>query len=49
MSIFRELFHFLWVNKLWWMMPMIFVLLIIGVILVISQSSVVAPFIYALF
>lgn len=44
-----ELISFFWVNKLWWMIPMIVVLLMFGAIIVFSQSSPLGPFIYTLF
>jgi hypothetical protein len=44
-----ELFAFLWEQKLWWLMPMIVMLLLIGALLVFTQGSAIAPFIYTLF
>ena len=49
MEIVGELFEFLWARKLWWMVPITLFLLFIGVLLVFSESSAVAPFIYAIF
>jgi hypothetical protein len=49
MGIFRELLVFLWRRKLWWMIPMIVVLILFGLLLIFTQSSAVAPFIYTLF
>ncbi len=49
LSIARELMSFLWAAKLWWMIPMIFVLLLLGGVIMLAQSSVIAPFIYTLF
>jgi len=48
-SIVKELFVFLWENKLWWMMPIVIVLLLLGLLIVFTQSSAVVPFIYTLF
>ena len=48
-SIARELFAFLWAAKLWWMIPMVGALLLFGVLIMLAQSSAIAPFIYALF
>lgn len=45
----RELFRFLWRQKLWWLMPMVGVLVLVGFLLVFAQGSAVAPFIYTLF
>jgi hypothetical protein len=48
-GIMGELLSFLWQRKLWWMMPMVFVLLILGILMIFAQSSAIAPFIYTLF
>ncbi len=48
-GIAGELFSFLWGNKRWWMVPMIVVLFVFGVLLILAQSSAIAPFIYTLF
>jgi hypothetical protein len=42
-------FEFLWARKLWWLVPLFLVLFTIGIVLVISQGSALAPFIYTLF
>ena len=44
-----ELLGFLWERKLWWMIPMVSVLLLLGLVIVFAQSSAIAPFIYTLF
>jgi len=49
LSIFRELLIFLWKRKLWWLMPVIIILVLFGLLLLFTQSSAVAPFIYSLF
>jgi len=48
-SIAGELLAFLWTVKLWWLIPMVGSLLLLGVLIVFAQSSAIAPFIYALF
>ncbi len=48
-GVVRELLQFLWQQKLWWMIPMIIVLLLFGTLLIVAQSSPLAPFIYTLF
>ena len=45
----KEFIGFLWERKLWWLIPMILLLLVIGLVLVISHGTVFAPFIYVLF
>ncbi len=48
-GIFAELLRFLWMKKLWWMIPMVIVLVLFGLLLVFAQGSGLAPFIYTLF
>jgi hypothetical protein len=48
-GILAELVEFLWERKLWWMIPMLVVLVLFGALLLVIQSSAVAPFIYTLF
>ena len=48
-SVVGELLGFLWKQRLWWLMPMVVVLLLFGLLLIIGQSSPIAPFIYTLF
>ena len=49
MSVVNELFAFLWERKLWWLIPMVIVLVAFGMLLVFAQASGIAPFIYTLF
>lgn len=48
-AVIKDLFSFLWQNKLWWMMPIVVVFILLGILIWLSQSSAVVPFIYALF
>lgn len=49
MSLLRELWEFLRVRKKFWLLPIILVMLLFGVLLLVAESSAVAPFIYTLF
>jgi hypothetical protein len=49
LGVAGELFTFFWNSKRWWMLPIITIMLVLGVLLVLAQSSVIAPFIYTLF
>ncbi len=49
MRILMQLFTFLRENKKWWLTPIIIILVLLGVIIVLTSGSVVAPFIYTLF
>jgi hypothetical protein len=44
-----ELLGFLWERRLWWLIPMVAVLVTLGLLLVFAQASGIAPFIYTLF
>ena len=48
-SVAGELFGFLWAARLWWMIPMVTMLLLLGALIIFAQSSAIAPFIYTLF
>lgn len=48
-SFLGEIFSFLKERKAWWLVPVVVLLLLVGVLIIFSQSSVLSPFIYALF
>jgi hypothetical protein len=48
-SLVSELWEFLRYRKRYWLFPIVFMLIIMSAFIVFTQSSVVAPFIYALF
>ena len=47
--IVQELFQFLWQQRLWWMIPMVTVLILCAALMLLAQHSLVAPFVYTLF
>ena len=49
MSFARELWAFLRVRKKFWLLPIIIMALMFGALLMVAQSSAIAPFIYTLF
>ncbi len=49
MSILVDFWQFMKERKKWWLLPMIIVLLLIGVLIVMTSGSAIAPFIYTLF
>jgi hypothetical protein len=49
LSIASELLNFLRIRRKYWMIPLVFLLLLLGLFIVFSESSAVAPFIYTLF
>ncbi len=49
LSFLREFYSFLKERKKYWLIPIIIVLALFGALIVLSQGSVVAPFIYTIF
>jgi len=48
-AIFGELWAFMKVRKKWWLGPIMIFLLLLSVLIVFTEGSALAPFIYALF
>jgi len=49
LSLLAEIWEYLRVNKKWWLGPPIVILVLLGLLLVLTEGSAVAPFIYTLF
>lgn len=49
LGIAAEFLAFLWQRKMWWMVPLVLVLLLIGLLIGFGSASGVGPFIYTLF
>ena len=49
MEFLEEFWEFIKVRKKYWLLPIIIVLLLFGGLIILSQGSVVAPFIYTIF
>jgi hypothetical protein len=49
MSLFSELWAFMRVRKKWWLAPILVTMVLLSALIVLTQGSAVAPFIYALF
>lgn len=49
MELLKEFWEFMKVRKKFWLMPIIFILLLLGVLIVFAETSAIAPFIYTLF
>jgi len=49
MWFIKEFWNFLKVRKKYWLMPIFVVLLLFGALIILSQGSAVAPFIYTIF
>ena len=48
-AIIREFWEFLKVRKKWWLTPIVVMLLLMGALIVLTEGSAIAPFIYTLF
>lgn len=49
LRIVAEYFQFLRAGKKWWILPIAVLLVLLGALLVLTQGSALAPFIYTLF
>ena len=49
LDLIKDFFYFMRIRKKFWMAPIVIIMLLLGGLLVASQGSVVAPFIYTLF
>ena len=49
LRIIAEYFEFLRQQKKWWLFPIVFLLLLLGVLVIFTEGTPLAPFIYTLF
>ena len=49
LSIIKEFWDFIKIRKIYWITPIVVILLLLGVVMIFFQTSSVAPFIYTLF
>jgi hypothetical protein len=48
-ALLGELWKFMRVRKKWWLAPLFIILILLGVLIVATEGSALAPFIYTLF
>jgi hypothetical protein len=48
-EFFKEFWEFLRVRKKYWLLPILIVLVLFGALIVLTQGTAVAPFIYTIF
>jgi drug/metabolite transporter superfamily protein YnfA len=48
-EIVAEFWQFMKERKKWWLGPIVIMLVLLGLLIVLTESSAVAPFVYALF
>ena len=49
LSTFGEFLGFLKKRKKWWLTPIVILVILLGTLIILTEGSAVAPFIYALF
>jgi len=49
MDFIAELWRFMWSRKKFWLFPVVIMLVLLGTLVVLSQGSAIAPFIYTIF
>jgi hypothetical protein len=49
LKIIKEYFEFIKENKSWWIIPIVISLLLLGLLIILTEGSSIAPFIYTLF
>jgi hypothetical protein len=49
MDFIKEFWEFLKVRKKYWLYPILLILALFGALIVLSQGSAIAPFIYTIF
>ncbi|MEK7728033.1 MAG: DUF5989 family protein [candidate division KSB1 bacterium] len=49
LAILAEFWQFMRVRKKWWLAPIIVVMMLLSLLIVLTQGSALAPFIYTLF
>ena len=49
LRVVKDFWDFLKVRKKWWLAPIVIVLLLLGLLIIFTESSALAPFIYTLF
>tara|TARA_B110000037_G_scaffold219543_1_gene284939 strand:- start:4783 stop:4932 length:150 start_codon:yes stop_codon:yes gene_type:complete len=49
MNFLKEIIRFIFARKKFWMIPILVVLIIFGGLIILSQGSAFAPFIYTIF
>lgn len=49
LELLLDVWNFIKSSKKYWLLPIIFVLVLLGALIVVAQGSVIAPFIYTIF
>ncbi|MDD5556049.1 MAG: DUF5989 family protein [bacterium] len=49
LGLLKELFLFLKETRMWWLAPILIILVLLSILIVVTEGSAVLPFIYTLF
>jgi hypothetical protein len=49
MDFFSEIIAFLCARKKFWLVPIVFIMLLLGALVVLTEGTAIAPFIYTIF
>ena len=49
LDLFKDIWDFLRVRKKYWLAPLIITIVLMGTLIIFTQGSVIAPFIYSIF
>ena len=49
LELIKDIWDFLRVRKKYWLAPLIITIVLLGTLIIFSQGSVIAPFIYSIF
>jgi hypothetical protein len=47
--VLKELLRFVWKKRLWWLFPVVIMLILVAALIIFGQSSALSPFVYSLF
>jgi hypothetical protein len=49
LGILKEFWGFLMERKKWWLLPVVIMLVLLGLLIILTEGSALAPFVYTLF
>lgn len=49
LKIFSEIWYFMKYRKKWWLAPIFIILLLLSILIILTEGSALAPFIYTIF
>ena len=47
--LFKEFWEYIRLSKKWWLTPIVVMLLLLGALIILTEGTAIAPFIYTLF